>query len=357
MIFLEAWEPGESNLELDMSFRRLPLLSVLLVLIAFTAAACSSSEPTATPTPTPAPSPTPSPAPSPVALSASEEEYLEQIAAAQALTRSNFENFGGIFGRAWPLREQLISALLEAGVGTAFIGTLEALETLNPPERFKTVHQSLVEGTRELVRLDAEAAMAVENSDMAGFVLLNGDLSETSGLLVIALPGVICKVMFPFPEGNLCSSDEPPAGGEYGARLNELLRQFIPRFQSVQGALGFPLSLSPEELTRVFSDQAPKAERLLVEAADSLRRLTPPSAFQSDHEIFVGYLDEVAGVFSQVTAATRTGDLQTAQSELRGLEKVFCDSRGRFSSADFKSLVGIHFQGRVGPDNCGGEPF
>ena len=108
-------------------------------------------------------------------LSSEEEEYFEEVRAAQALTASKFENFGEIFGQAWPLRSFLIDALLEAGVGTAFTGRLEALEELTPPERFRTDHERMVEVTRELVRVDGEAAQAVKDDDLARFVLLNGE--------------------------------------------------------------------------------------------------------------------------------------------------------------------------------------
>lgn len=59
------------------------------------------------------------------------------------------------------------------------------------------------------------------------------------------------------PTASLCSPDEPLGGGTYGARLNELLRQFTPRFFSVLSVLAFPLSLSPEELTQVLFPALP----------------------------------------------------------------------------------------------------
>ncbi len=108
----------------------------VVVVTALAVVACGTSEPT----PTPTPSPTPTATPPPTALSAGEMEYFEQVQAAQKLIESKFENFGAIFGRAWPLRSLLIDALLQAGVGTAFTGTWEALEGLNAPERFRADH-------------------------------------------------------------------------------------------------------------------------------------------------------------------------------------------------------------------------
>ena len=236
-----------------MSFYKAPLLSGLLEAIAVIVVACVGSEPTP------------------------EEEYFEQVRAARALTTSKFEAFDEIFGQAWPLRERLIGALLEAGVGTAFTGTLEALEGTNPPEGFQAAQQSLVEATRELARLDAEAAQAVEDEGLAWFVLIHGQLGDVNGSFMIDLPGGFCNALNPMepPLQSLCAPVEELPGGEYGARLNQMLRQFQPRFESAGGVFAFPLSLLPEELAQVYSVEVPIVEKLLQEIRDGVGGLAP----------------------------------------------------------------------------------
>jgi hypothetical protein len=290
-------------------------------------------------------------------LSEVEKEYLDQVEAAQSLTASNSENFGEIFGRAWPLREQLISALLEAGVGTAFTGTLEALEEINPPDGYQAVHQSLVESTRELARLDAEAAQAVEDDDLARFVLINGQLGDVNGLFLINLPGGFCNALNPTgtPLRHLCAPVEQLPGGEYGAQLNQMLRQFQPRFESAGGVFGFPLSLLPEELARVFSVEAPIVEVLLQEIRDGVGSLTPTAELRLDHEVLIEYLEGVTITFREATEAAEAGDLQTARMAILGIGEEICETQRSFSSPDFNLLVSVHFGG--GPDNCAEAPF
>jgi dipeptidyl aminopeptidase/acylaminoacyl peptidase len=122
-----------------MKAKRWAVLSGLFMMILVLAAACSSgidAEPA-----------------SPAAVAASidaaqDEAYYAELAAAQALTRANFTNFGKIFSSSWPIRSALISALLDAGVGNAFFDGLEALKQI--------AFHSLRDGNREIYVMDAD---------------------------------------------------------------------------------------------------------------------------------------------------------------------------------------------------------
>jgi hypothetical protein len=157
-------------------------------------------------------------------------------------------------------------------VGTAFIETLEALEQIEPPSHFQAAHLELVGSTRQLADLDAKAAEAIKDGDLVTFVLVNGQLGEVSLSAFIGLPPVFCNGLNPAgsPGQNLCSPIDPLPGEEYGVQLNELMRRFEPQFGAVRGALGFPLSLSEEELAQVFLVQTPIVATLLAEARSSV---------------------------------------------------------------------------------------
>ena len=339
-----------------MSIRRPPWGTTALAVIVVTAlaaVACGTSEPT----PTPSPSPTPTATPPPTALSAGEMEYFEQVQAAQKLTESKFENFGAIFGRAWPLRSFLIDALLEAGVGTAFTGTLEALEGLSPPERFRAEHERMVDVTRELVRLDGEAAQAVKDGDLARFVLVNGELGQVSFSVLPGFSAAFCQNAFVTDDERaaLCGPAGPVPGGEYGASVYEALRRFEPGFSSAAGVFGFPLSLRPEELATVLATQGSTFGEQLREVRAQVESLTPPEELRADHDRLVAYYDGFIDRVDKLIAATEAGDVETAQNQFFGFRANFCETRGSFSSSQFKELVGLHF--RADPDACDGAPF
>ena len=341
-----------------MSIRR-PLWGTTAVAVmavtALAVAACGTPEPT--PTPTATPPPTPTATPQPIALSAGEMEYFEQVQAAQKLAESKFENFGAIFGRAWPLRSLLIDALLEAGVGTALTGTLEALEELTPPERFRADHERMVEVTRELVSLDGEAAQAVKDDDLARFVLVNGELGLVSSSVLPGYSAAFCENAFAAEDDGaaLCGPAGPLPGGDYGARLNEALRRFEPGFRSAGGVFGFPLSLRPEELATVLATKGSTFGEQLQEVRAQVESLTPPEELRADHDRLAAYYDGFIDRVNKLIAATEAGDVETAQNQFFGFRGQFCETRGSFSSSQFKELVGLHF--RADPDACEGAPF
>ena len=286
-------------------------------------------------------------------FSAEEEEYFEEVRAAQALTESKFENFNAIFGQAWPLRSFLIDALLEAGVDTAFTGTLEALEELTPPERFRADHERMVEVTRESVRVDGEIAQAVNDDDLARFVLLNGELGQVNSSVAPGFSAAFCE--HTDVGGELCGPAGPVPGGEYGERVHEALRRFEPGFRTGMGVFAFPLTLRPEELAQVLATQAPVFGKQLQEVRAQVGSLTPPEELRADHDRLVAYYDGLIDRVSKLTAAVEAGDIQTAQIQFIVFREQFCETRGSFSSSQFKELVGLHF--RADPDACGGASF
>ena len=123
-----------------------------LAVAALVAVACGTSA-TVTPLPTPTPIAETSSA---MDLNPAEAEYLEQLRSAVSLFASKNEAFREVYERTYALPQRLFATLKEAGAGTAFIKSLEALEQLNPPERFQVDHQHMVETYREYVRVDAE---------------------------------------------------------------------------------------------------------------------------------------------------------------------------------------------------------
>jgi len=325
------------------------VLPGLLVLVALVAAACSSgedSEPASPPA-----------AAAAITITEADDAYFAELAAAQALTQANFSNFGEVFSSSWPVRSALISALLDAGVGNAFLDGLEALKQIEPPAHLQAVHQSIVDMNQRLYDLDSDAADAVRKDDLVQFVLLNGQMGEVSVSGLIALPAGVCNALTPsdLPQNSLCASAGTLPGGEYGKQLSDILRTFEPKFGGARGALGFPLSLDDEELIQVFSTISPEVEAFFAETLIGLESLTPPSSMQDDHQRLIGYLQAMGGGFSRVSASANSGDITEARLIFQSSEEIYCQARGSFTSAEFKVLISIHFQG--GPMTCEGQAF
>ena len=283
----------------------------------------------------------------PVAIVAHSEEqrYFKQARDAISLAGAKLQAFGAVFSQTLTTRDRLIDVLLEAGVGTAFVPSLEALEAIEPPDRLASVHSALAETYRTLVRNDKEAEQAVRDGDLAGFVLANGRLGEANSSLPLALPAEACHSLFGTRPGGLCAPIEPLPGGEYGSELHEVLRMSQPQFTGVAGALGFPVSLSDEETAAVIEEVAPKAGPVLGELRRQVDALTPPPELSADHDRLIGYFDRLLEIFEEVTAAAKAGDISDAPGAIARILTTVRETLRSFESRDFSILVAVHFGG------------
>ena len=272
-----------------MNFRRGSWLFGISTVLALMVTACGGSDPTVMP---PSGStlidrPTPSATSTPVAdrLTAEEESYLESVRNAEELSNRVFSGLQVIFRTSFPTREAQLAALVEAGVGTPYQIKLDALTAIDPPGRFQEDHGIWVESTRDLARLDSEAAQAVQNDDVVKFVLINGQLREISTRGRLALSPVFCGSTATNPQA---ASNCVPAAtvfeGEYEAQLNRLLREFLPQFESMMGSLSFPLSLRAEELEQVITSVASETQDRIQTSMSAVGSLTPSDEMIGDHE-------------------------------------------------------------------------
>ena len=275
-----------------------------LALVSLVAVACGTSA-TATPLPTPTPVAETSSA---TDLNPAEAEYLEQLRSAASLFAGKAEAFREAFARTDALPQPLFATLKEAGAGTAFIESLEALEQLDPPERFQADHQRMVETYRELARVDAELGRAIDNEDLVALNLLNAQLGEISGLNTVGVSVSVCQALAP-PDSpsNLCAPSEPLPGGEYGAQLNVTLRKFQALFQSFISPFLGPVL--PDDRRTILSVQHPKTIDVVQDTLDKVKGLTPPAEFLADHAALIQYLDRTLGTANGMLGALEAPEI------------------------------------------------
>ena len=347
-----------------MNFRKNTWRLGIFTVLALVAAACGGFDPTTDPasapittaSPTLAATVAPASTPTADALTAEEERYLQSIRDAVELSDQIFMGFQEILRQSYPTREATLSALLEAGVGTPFKVQLEALEVIDPPDRFQDDHRIWVESTRDLTSLDFEAAQAVRDGDAVKFVLINGQMGGTSARSRLALSPVFCRNSATNPQAaSNCLPAELELEADYVTRLNQLLRGFLPQFVSMSASLSFPLSLTADELGQVIVSVASETEEIFQGTRSAVGGLTPPEEMVADHERLEAFFSRALAIFQQAHLLVETGEPESAQIEFLGLSTAFCGARQGFASAEFKKAVAIVFQGP--PGSCRGEPF
>ena len=244
--------------------RAVAAMSMSLVAV-LSLAACGGSDSTATPEPPPGDQ---------------EKEYFTSVRAARSLTTQNFEGFQTLFGRTWPVRSALISALEEAGVGEAFDGTVEALGVITPPQNIEADHQVLLAGTRDLAQLDKRAADAVKADDLISFALINGQMASASHVLLGRLSPAYCSSLSEPGESPspACQPGDPLPGGSYGAELHEVLGAVPPAIGLASSATAFAFSLTPEEIAEVVQKEIPQVIETLEKTKERIELLTPTTS-------------------------------------------------------------------------------
>ena len=354
--------------------------AVLLGAVAALAAACSDDPtPTPTPTATPTPQATPTPTLEPTAppdgppggppgppdgppppafepadfpdLTPSELEYLFATRDAMDLFAVKSARFGELFGQAWPTPERLLESLYEAGAGTAFVDSLEALEALDPPDRFPDDYVIVLESTRQFVAIDARIGEAIKAGDAEGFVRLNGELAKAVSPNPLKLSRPACLVLSQ-GHGFICEPDDLPAGA-YGVELNTLVRTMESKLGAATGAPP-PGVLSPDEEMALAAEQIPTVVELTRTAVAELLALTPPEELRADHDRLTSYLGDAIGIVSNLSDAARSGDRAALGAGTGLLNEALCETRDAFVSRDFLRLVEAHF---FGPSaECGPPP-
>lgn len=276
------------------------------------------------------------------AVLSAEDQYFEDVSNALSLTAAKLGRFGTIFGETYETRQRLIDSLLEAGVGTAFVDTSEALQSIEPPDQHRAEHEFLVEHYLELVSLDERAAQYVEEGDVAGFVLINGQLGEVSATFGASLPMDFCNSISGLGTP-ACAPELSPDLGEYETQLGRIFSMSRPQVFKLIGTLGFPLSLTAEENTRVIAELAPDITTLLAGLQTEVNELSPPDEFTTDHERLAQYIDQLAEVFNELVLAGIAGELGITPGPLQSILEVSCPAATSFSSPEFMRLVGDHF--------------
>ena len=307
---------------------RVATLGSVSLVVALVVAACGSSQSTVTPVS------------SALAVSDRHPQYFSDVRSARALTGENFENFNEVFGRIWPVREALLGALTQAGVGTTFDGTVDALDAMTPPQEVQGDHEILLAGTRELARLDRQAADAVSANDLVSFALINGQLGSNTFLTNGRLSPGYCASLSESGEGSLdgCRPLEPVPGGNYGSDLHGELRNFVPSISLAAASTAFALSLTPEEVAQVVQTELPQVIKILAETRARILALTPPSEFEADHERLVLFLEDVEGATRETAGLAALDPLALRSGSMRLMEQV-----ERFSAEivvdDFRVIV------------------
>ncbi len=296
--------------------------------------------------------------PAPLAEDVTEDEieYLMQVHTAWGLFGEKAQQFGMLFNQTYAVRDRLFEALEDAGAGTAFEDTAEALERLVPPQRFQADNERMVQTARELVRVDSQIIQALADQDAVAFFVINAELAEVSFMGNLDLSPAVCNAAagpdIPRPVPG-CGGGEALPGGGYGTQLKDIIGQFNAKFIGRSLAVFLPPVLLPEEVPTLLEMLQPAAVEAIDEALAQVKALDPPDELASDHQLLIKYLEDQRDVGRNVPLVTEDANMTMMLERLNRVRLVYCDARAAFSPA-IKPIVDRHFADPRG-EFCGGR--
>ncbi len=282
-------------------------------------------------------------------LSDEESGFLRRVGTAFSQSRANFSAFERILSQEHASAEALLSALSEAGAGTTFDPVIQALEELEPPERFAADHGVALEAMRAAAAADRDIGQAAEDGDIVAFTLGNMQLGLLQGEFALNVSPEYCEA----PDNAPRSCERDAGGGEYGLELRSIMSrfevQFSPRVAALMGpdqelfaAVTFAPVLTAEDYSRLDAVVGPAIKDALDEAERQVQALDAPAAFRTDHDRLLRYIDDMG---SAVQAALEAGEQQDSIGRMEEVERarmVFCSAADDFSP-EFESIVEVHF--------------
>ena len=273
-----------------------------------------------------------------------EEAYLDEVRAAWSLSRARFESFDKTFNeRVWQDTGQLFEALTREGAGTAYDATFEAIEKLDPPERFADDHAHMLGGVRDLVALDKAIGQSLASENLLAFVLGNSGLYETNSLMLLGLSPDVCEATLG-GESSQCARPDPIPGGEYGTELYQIAGQFAAQFGARTGAVSIPPQTRQDETLDIMATLRGQVTDIVEQTLAKMRELDPPANLQSDHDRLLGYLEEEL----REAQAMPIVQLNIPQSESVAPPVArFCKVKAELSPA-VQSIVRFYFEHESG---------
>ncbi len=169
-------------------------------------------------------------------LSDDEGDFLRRVGIAFRQSQTNFDKFSRILSQEHASAEALLSALSEAGAGTSFDPVIEALDELQPPERFRADHEVALEAMRAAAAADRDIGQAAEDGDIVAFTLGNMQLGLLQGEFALNVSPEYCEA----PDNAPRSCQRDAGGGEYGLELRSIMSRFQAEFSPRVGALMGP---------------------------------------------------------------------------------------------------------------------
>ena len=294
-------------------------------------------------------------------LSDDESDFLRRVGIAFRQSQANFDAFGRILSQEQESAEALLSALSEAGAGTSFDPVIEALDELQPPERFRTDHEVALEAMLAVAAADRDIGQAAADGDIVAFTLGNMQLGLLQGELALDVSPEYCEALSSDPvDMPLCEREA--GGGAYGLALHSIMSRFQAEFSPRVGALMGPDTglfaavtfapvLTAEDYSRLDAAVGADIEDVLEQTRRDVQALDAPAEFRTDHDRLLQFLDETLGVVQAVLQAGVQQDSIQRTEELERGRVAFCSTAEDFSP-EFQAIVDVFFD--PDPGFCAG---
>ena len=237
-----------------------------------------------------------------------ETDYLASVNALETEVQDVFAEIGETLNTTYALKSVLYDALEKANLTAALESSLERVEQLAPPDRFRADHERFIELRQNAVQLSRQHDKAVEDDDIVEVFLIRAQFVVARSNFFINISPKFCAGIIPESIGvqafdPRCGSDSPLPGGAYGVNLRAIMEQYQADFSS--RVASFPLMMSPDEFFTALIRLNPEIEVAIEQALLAAQELEPPAEFLTDHGRLLQYFEENLQLSRAITSAAR----------------------------------------------------
>ena len=286
-------------------------------------------------------------------LTGAELAFLDEVQRIDAEMDAQFKELLAILNGSWPVESVFYSAFSEVRVSETLALGFEQLQGLTPPDRFAEDHGVFLAELEGALAQSRALDRAVDEQSFVDLTVAASELQISRGRLVNGVSLAFCQnalVLDPAVSGGVsCPSHDGLPGGEYGAAVYDIMRDYAAEFGPRAGA--FPIALSDEDFSRALLAQQPHIIAVLEDSRRALAALDAPSEFDEDHARLLAYFDDTTALSREITEAAENREANRLRDQLFPESGVIACNAYPLLTEPFRRLVEPFF-GASGPAFC-----
>ncbi len=246
-----------------------------------------------------------------------EVQYLDAVAATMEIRADALSRLDDLTAQTYGLPQRVAEVAHEVAVIPRFEAAATAAAAIDPPRAYVERHLVLVAALETSIDTAETIIAVLETGEWPGEPFAR-EFDAFRPLLDPRDPPfcrAVAQGVFPDDQMGYACPDEIPSGA-YGEAVHAAMRRIplevFPRIAN--------LGSDPDGIRRRLAAIQPVVESIFREVREDVAAQVPPDGLRAQHAAVLAYLDAMAGIAAEITAAAEAG------APMEELEELFARS-------------------------------